>query len=68
MTILEEELKSANVDLGAIEEWQRKDADYRGRLSDLEAATRARNQAQPMRFTTQLREFEESYPVSICSQ
>lgn len=32
-------------DLGVIEEWQRKDADYQQRLRDLEAATAARNQA-----------------------
>ena len=42
--MLEEELKGASVDVGAIEEWRRKDAEYRGRLSDLDAATQARNQ------------------------
>ncbi len=44
--MLEEELKGASVDVGAIEEWRRKDAEYRGRLTDLEAATQARNQVQ----------------------
>ena len=33
-------------DLGAVEEWRRKDADYAQRLRDLEAATAARNQAR----------------------
>ena len=42
--MLEEELKGASVDVGAIEEWRRKDAEYRGRLADLDAATQARNQ------------------------
>ena len=44
--MLEEELKTANVDVGAIAEWQRRDTEYRGRLADLEAATQARNQAR----------------------
>ncbi len=46
VTMLEEELKSANVDVSAIAEWQRRDTEYRGRLTDLEAATQARNQAR----------------------
>ena len=44
VTMLEEELKGASVDVNAIEEWRRKDAEYRGRLADLDAATQARNQ------------------------
>jgi len=42
--MLEEELGRMAPDLGVIEEWQRKDADYQQRLRDLEAATAARNQ------------------------
>ena len=44
VTMLEEELKGASVDVNAIDEWRRKDAEYRCRLSDLDAATQARNQ------------------------
>ena len=35
-------------DLGAIEEWRRRDADYGQRLRDLEAATAARNEVQTL--------------------
>ena len=45
--MLEEELKGASVDVNAIEEWRRKDVEYRGRLADLDAATQARNQVTP---------------------
>lgn len=46
--MLEEELGRMAPDLGVIEEWKRKDADYTQRLRDLEAATAARNEARPL--------------------
>ena len=44
ITMLEEELGRMAPDLGVIEEWQRKDTAYGQRLTDLEAATAARNE------------------------
>ena len=42
--MLEDELGRMAPDLGVIEEWKRKDAAYGQRLTDLEAATAARNE------------------------
>ena len=42
--MLEDELGRMAPDLGVIEEWNRKDAAYGQRLTDLEAATAARNE------------------------
>ena len=42
--MLEDELGRMAPDLGVIEEWKGKDAAYGQRLSDLEAATAARNE------------------------
>ncbi len=50
--MLEEELGRMAPDLGVIEDWKRKDADYTTRLADLEAATAARNEARP--FSTDM--------------
>ena len=46
VTILEAELEAASPDMGAIEAWRRKDAEYAQRCADLESATAARNQAR----------------------
>ena len=42
--MLEEELKAMNPDMGAIEAYARKDAEYTARVADLEAATAERDQ------------------------
>ena len=47
VTMLEEELGRMAPDLGAVEEWRRRDAEYAQRLRDLEAATSARNEVRP---------------------
>jgi structural maintenance of chromosome 4 len=49
VTILEEELGRMAPDLGVIDEWKRKDADYSQRLCDLEAATASRNKVRASR-------------------
>ncbi|CAK0785709.1 hypothetical protein CVIRNUC_008920 [Coccomyxa viridis] len=46
ITMLEDELGRMAPDLGVIEEWKRKDAAYGQRLTDLEAATAARNEVR----------------------
>ncbi|EIE19557.1 RecF/RecN/SMC protein [Coccomyxa subellipsoidea C-169] len=59
VTMLEEELGRMAPDLGVIEEWKRKDADYTTRLADLEAATAARNEVREAHETLRKRRLDE---------
>lgn len=43
VTVLEEEMQRMNIDLGALEAWRAKDAEYVGRVSELESATAERD-------------------------
>ena len=52
--MLEDELGRMAPDLGVIEEWKRRDAAYAQRLTDLEAATAARNEVWLPRLAAQI--------------
>lgn len=43
VTILDEEMQRMNIDLSALEVWKQKDAEYVGRVAELEAATAERD-------------------------
>ncbi|KAK2077533.1 hypothetical protein QBZ16_004378 [Prototheca wickerhamii] len=46
LTMLQEEMQRCSVDLGAIEAWRAKDAEYASRVAELERATAARDEVR----------------------